>query len=91
MVEIMKAETPDELSRLTDHLTDENWEGVRALSHKLKSTAQFLGLREIHEELRQMEVNAKERRDLNRMPETLDKISLALNSAIGSLNEIENS
>ncbi len=90
MMRIMLDETPDEADKLQRFLQDENWEGVRAVAHKMKSSMQFLGLSHMLDLVKSIELSAKEKTNLQGLPEKVNKVVLACHSAMEQLkSELE--
>jgi CheY-like chemotaxis protein len=74
MLRIMLDETPLELSQLQAMCSEQNWEGVRAVAHKMKSTMQFLGLHDTLEVIKFIELSARERSNLTILPDKVDLV-----------------
>jgi PAS domain S-box-containing protein len=85
MMEIMLDETPKELALLQEHQNAGNWDGVRAVAHKMKSGLQYLGLTETLELTREIELSAKEKTNLQLLPEKINTVVLSCESAISQL------
>lgn len=85
MLRIMLDETPGELDLLQKHHAAANWDGLRAVAHKMKSTVEFMGLRETLDTLRQIELAAKERQGLDQLPDKINDVLLSCRSALTAL------
>lgn len=88
MLRIMLDETPIELQKLQQYFFESNWEGVRAIAHKMKSTMQFIGLPDTLQLVKQIENNAREGKYLDTINESIKNVVLEANSAMKQL-EIE--
>lgn len=88
MLRIMLDETPQELLKLQQFCFESNWEGVRAIAHKMKSTMQFIGLAETLLAVKEIEINAREGKSLDAIPEKIKTVVADTNSAMKQL-EIE--
>jgi CheY-like chemotaxis protein len=85
MMRILLDETPEELAQIQQHLKDENWDGVRAVAHKMKSGLQFLGLGEMLDLVKNIEVSAKEKTNLHLLSEKINTVVLSCRSALDQL------
>ncbi len=74
MIRIMLDETPDEVHKLQNFLEEKNWDGVRAVAHKMKSSMQFLGLDEALELVKSIEQIAKEKTMIHFLPDKIQRI-----------------
>lgn len=90
MIRIMLDETPDELAKLQQFYFEENWEGVRAMAHKMKSTLQFIGLLETLQLVKQIETNSRELTNLEVLGEKIKIVVSDITFAMKQLrNELE--
>lgn len=85
MMRIMLDETPEETKKLQTYLAEENWDGLRSTAHKMKSSMQFLGLGDMLELVKSIELSAKEKTRLDALPEKVNKVVLACQSAMNEL------
>lgn len=69
MLRIMLDETPDEMYKLQKFSDEQNWDSLRAIAHKMKSSMQFLGMKETLNTVRFIELSAKEKKNLHQLPE----------------------
>jgi PAS domain S-box-containing protein len=86
MLRIMLDETPLELNQLETMCAEQNWDGVRAVAHKMKSTMQFLGLHDTLEVIKFIELSARERSNLSILP---DKVDLVKEVCIQCLEQLK--
>ncbi len=90
MLQIMLDETPGELELLEKHLEAANWDGLRAVAHKMKSSVEFMGLKETLDTLKTIEISAKERTGLDLLAPKINTVILTCRSALNSLrNELD--
>jgi HPt (histidine-containing phosphotransfer) domain-containing protein len=60
------------------------------MAHKLKSTIDSMGIRSIHDVIRTVEMHAKNRDQLERIPEMVKQVESVVSSCISQLHsEIE--
>lgn len=82
MISIMLDETPGELSMLLAAAKERDWDQVRAVAHKMKSSLQFLGLTETLETAKFIEISAKEKTNLHLLPEKINTVALSCETAL---------
>ncbi len=85
MMRIMLDEIPGEIALMRKNLSEENWEGVRAIAHKMKSGIQLLGLEETMDLVKSVEIWAKEKTNLHLLPEKINTVVLSCESALRQL------
>ena len=85
MMEIMMEETPAELALLQQHLNAQNWDGIRAVAHKMKSGIQYLGLTDVLHLVKDIELSAKEKTNLDLLPEKINTVVLSCEPALSQL------
>ncbi|MBC8173002.1 MAG: response regulator [Chitinophagales bacterium] len=85
MIRIMLDETPDEMVKLQKYLIEENWDNLRAIAHKMKSSMQFLGLKHTLETVKAIELSAKNRTELNDLPDKISQVIKDCEAALRSL------
>ena len=87
MMRIMLDETPDELEKLRKYTDEKNWDLVRAIAHKMKSSMQFLGLKETLDNVKSVELYAKEMKNLELIPEKVSRVEQDCRQALIALQE----
>ena len=87
MMEIMMDETPAELALLQQHLKAQNWDGIRAVAHKMKSGMQYLGLNDVLNLVKDIELSAKEKTNLELLPEKINTVVLSCEPALSQLKQ----
>ncbi len=85
MLGIMLDETPLELRRLEEQAAASNWAGVRATAHKMKSTMQFLGLHDTLEQVKFIELSAREGTNLDEVHDRIKKVTKVCNEVMESI------
>ncbi|HEX3768813.1 MAG TPA: hypothetical protein VHT72_10570, partial [Puia sp.] len=63
-----------------------NWEQVSKMAHKLKSTIDSMGIRSIHDTIRTVEMHAKSRDQLDRIPELVTQVESVVSACISQLH-----
>jgi len=90
MIRLFIQTVPQNVMELVDATKNENWEQVSKMAHKLKSTIDSMGIRTIHDVIRTVEMHAKNRDQLDRIPELVKQVESVVSSCISQLHsEIE--
>ncbi|MEP1151740.1 MAG: Hpt domain-containing protein [Balneola sp.] len=82
LLELFLNDTPDQIQKLYNNCAKADWDEVRADAHKLKPTFLYVGLKNAHELLAQIEHGARSR-------EYLDKISEMIRSVENEFEKVE--
>jgi CheY-like chemotaxis protein len=81
---------PQNVQELVDFTANKNWEQVAKMAHKLKSTIDSMGIRSLHDQIRAVEMNAKNGQQLDRMPDMVNQVesvvSLCIQQLRGEIN-----
>ena len=87
MIHLFIETVPQNVEELTKALITENWEHLGKMAHKLKSTVDSMGIKSIHSDIRTVEANAKEKKNLQDIPAQIKKIETVIVSCIEQLKE----
>ncbi len=82
LMSIMLDETPAELALLKEYGANKNYEGIRSIAHKMKSSLQYMGLDETFEMVKSIEAAAKEKSDIKVIQEKINTVILSCESAL---------
>ncbi len=74
MIEIMLRETPEELENMEYQYYQQNWDRLRAVAHKFKSSAAFMGLPDIEEIVKEIQIDAEKQENLDDLWERIEKV-----------------
>jgi CheY-like chemotaxis protein len=77
---------PQNVQDLVDSTERKNWEQVSKMAHKLKSTIDSMGIRTIHDQIRAVEMNAKNQEHLELMPNMVRQIESVVSVCIQQLH-----
>ncbi|HTB24070.1 MAG TPA: response regulator [Puia sp.] len=77
---------PQNVQELVDSTERKNWEQVSKMAHKLKSTIDSMGIRTIHDQIRSVEMNAKNQEHLELMPNMVQQIESVVSVCIQQLH-----
>jgi len=90
MIRLFIQTVPQNVQELVDGADNGNWEQVAKMAHKLKSTIDSMGIRSIHDTIRAVEMHAKNRDQLERLPDLIKQVETVVASCISRLrSEIE--
>jgi HPt (histidine-containing phosphotransfer) domain-containing protein len=85
MVLLFIKTVPQNVEELRKALQTENWDQVRKMAHKLKSTVDSMGVKSIRDDIRLVEANAKDLRSLDEIPSLVHKIEEVIGRCIEQL------
>jgi len=85
MVRLFIETVPQNVAELKQSVETENWDQAAKLAHKLKSTIDSMGIRSIHQEIRSVESNAKQKANLKEVPLLVQKIESAIATCVRQL------
>lgn len=74
ILEKLVIKLPEAIQELRDALEKEDWETIRATSHRTKSSAAYSGAADLKEKFRLLEHMAREQEDLDQVPTKLDEL-----------------
>jgi CheY-like chemotaxis protein/HPt (histidine-containing phosphotransfer) domain-containing protein len=76
---------PQNVQELVDATGQKNWEQVSKMAHKLKSTVDSMGIRSIHDQIRSVEMNAKNQEQLDLMPNMVRNVESVVSVCVQQL------
>ena len=76
---------PQNVQELVDATGQKNWEQVAKMAHKLKSTIDSMGIRSLHDQIRAVEMKAKNDEQLDRMPDMVRQVESVVSVCIQQL------
>jgi CheY-like chemotaxis protein len=86
MVSLFIETVPQNVAELKKSAEAENWDQAAKLAHKLKSTIDSMGIKSIHQEIRLVEANAKQKANLADMPSLIQKIGSVIANCVEQLH-----
>ncbi|MFI5153890.1 MAG: response regulator [Chitinophagales bacterium] len=87
MIHLFIETVPQNVQELSNALLAENWEQLGKMAHKLKSTVDSMGIKSIYSDIRTVESNAKEKKNLHDIPAQIRKIETVIVNCIEQLKE----
>jgi HPt (histidine-containing phosphotransfer) domain-containing protein len=85
MIRLFIDTVPQNVKELLAATNTQNWEQVSKLAHKLKSTVDSMGIKCIRDDIRQVESDAKENKNLHSIPSTVQKIDSVIHDCVEQL------
>ena len=85
MIRLFIQTVPQNVQELVDGAGNGNWEQVAKMAHKLKSTIDSMGISSIHDTIRAVEMHAKNRDQLERLPELVKQVESVVASCISTI------
>jgi len=87
MINLLLEETPIEIDQLEEFVKEKNWDRLRAVAHKMKSSVNFLGLQYLKDDLMFIENSAERGENLDILPKKVSHISKVCNIALAELKK----
>jgi CheY-like chemotaxis protein len=78
---------PQNVQELVGAMSQQNWEQVSKMAHKLKSTIDSMGIRSLHDQIRLVEMNAKNREQVERLPAMVGQVASVVAVCIQQLRK----
>jgi CheY-like chemotaxis protein len=85
MIKLFIETVPQNVKELTAAVNAQNWEQTSKMAHKLKSTVDSMGIKSIRDDIRLVESNAKQQKDLAEIPGIVRKIEAVIHDCIEQL------
>jgi len=86
MIQLFIQTVPQNVRELVDATSQGNWEQVSKMAHKLKSTIDSMGIRSIHDQIRTVEMHAKNQEHLELLPEMVRQVESVVSACIQQLH-----
>jgi CheY-like chemotaxis protein/HPt (histidine-containing phosphotransfer) domain-containing protein len=78
---------PQNVKELVDAGNVSNWEQVSKMAHKLKSTIDSMGIRSLHDQIRNVEMRAKNLAQTEQLPAIIQQVESVVSDCIRQLRE----
>lgn len=89
MIEVYLRETPEAIINLEKNYKNKDWKTFRAITHKMKPSFSFFGLKELSELADRMEDYAEKEIHLDQLPDMISKVKYICTQAMTELKEIK--
>ncbi len=88
MINIFITEVPEYISRMSEALNTRNWDELEKLAHKSKASALIMGMHKLADDLRDLETDTREGKNVDLYPSYVEKIEQQFIFATKELREI---
>lgn len=88
MLDLFANTTADEVELFDKHLAEGNYEAIGQLAHKMKAPIQMLGASELFEQVRSLELNGKQKTNLDTIPGMINDIKVKIGNMKGEIENI---
>jgi len=88
MIDIFKSQVPEFIQNMNTFLENKDYESLGKEAHKAKSSVAIMGMHEVVEELKNLELNAKEGKSPELYPEIVETFATICQLALEELDEI---
>lgn len=88
IVNIFLTQNPLELNQIEQAIEKEDYETIRSISHKMKTSVGFVGLKSILNELANLELAAEQKIDLEKIKRQFKQLKMNCSSATNELKHI---
>ncbi len=89
LIDLMLEQIPDYQSRLNNLYNEGDWNNLAKIAHKAKSAIIMMGMNELAAALKNLEENAKDKKNIGDYQEIIVKFVNDTNSAITELKELK--
>ena len=86
--EVFIDETPENLAKMQNALVSGDYQTIKSIAHKIRPSMTFFGIVELEDEIRDLENNALNQINLEKIPHQVEKVIRILNQAIEELKVI---
>ncbi len=90
LVDLFFKQIPEYQIALNNFYVKKDWDNLSRIAHKAKSAILMVGMKDLANELRKLEENAKEGKNINEYQEIITKFVRESNIAVKELIEIRN-
>jgi hypothetical protein len=87
MIEVFLKSVPETIDSFKQHV-GKDWKAVSSTAHKIKPSITFMGIESLKEVIREIEMNAKEEKDLDKVSELIDLFVVTGTRACNELSQL---
>ena len=87
MLEIMIRETPEEIAHIERYFHEKNWPKLRAAAHKFKSAVSYMGLHNIKDHVKNIQLYAETEENLDQLYPMISQVKEICQIAVEELKE----
>lgn len=85
MVQIFLDTMPPSIAQMQAELKQQNWDALSKLAHKIKSTIDSMGIDKLKDVIRSIELNGKQKQNLDSMPAWVQQVDEVLQDCVQQL------
>lgn len=90
MIDIFKTQVPEFINEMNECLNTKDWQKLGTIAHRAKSSILMMGIKEIEEDIKNLEIFAKEEKETDSFPSIILKLKNVCESALTELELIKN-
>ncbi len=87
MIKILINQLPEYQELMLKYYDEKEWQKLGGIAHKSKSSISMLGMESLVKELKKIELDAKDEKNIEYFPQIISKFVKESNLAISELNE----
>ncbi len=88
MIEIMLRETPEEIQKMEILYEEQDWDRLRSVAHKFKSSVTYMGLHDLKDTVKAIQTNAEKRENLQETQQLIKALKTSCSKACNELEEV---
>ena len=88
MIDIFKSQVPEFVEEFNRHLNNKEWIALGQISHKAKSSAAIVGLNILAEDLKVLELDTKDAKNVSAYADRVEHINATFIDAVVQLDKI---
>jgi DNA-binding response OmpR family regulator len=87
-INIFKSQIPEFIEELNTAYNDKNWQVLGSVAHRAKSSVSMLGISELADDMKTLEICTKEQKEIDKYPLIISKFEKILNLVLHELDFI---
>lgn len=88
---LFRSEIPKYVAEMREYLEKSEWDNLAGIAHKSKSSVAIMGLQDLAGDLKDLELMAKKKENIERYKKIVDRFEEVCNKAIEELSHAANS
>ena len=85
IIEVFKSQVPELIQEMNYALKNKDWKALSEIAHKSKSSVAIMGINELADDLKTLELLAKQQKDTEKYPQIVEKFENICNEAVKEL------
>ena len=87
MIEMFLQKTPGALEEMNEKFRQQNWNDLKDIAHRIKPSYTYIGLKQIHSMLAEIENNSTSRTNLDSIPQLMNDVEVQSQAAFKALEQ----